>query len=251
MAYWASAFEFAWRETKRFTPIKSVPSILAAGLLAWFQGASTMKQWARISCVLLGSYVLLAMIEFLYNLVVVAPAKLYGAVNAEKERLVRELNELLNPKLEILFEAKYPYDDKRRAGPTQIADYRLFRVGVRNSGLKTVAALKVQISDVKPRPEGLFIPVLLPAMHDRADVKMTELHPNKEPWYFDVVDQLVDGTIRIVHTVQAVEQVIPPDQYIVTIDASGRDVPSVSKRFVVSVPTPRQGNQDLQFSPVE
>jgi hypothetical protein len=162
-----------------------------------------------------------------------------GRLKAEQER-----------KLEILFEPKYPYDDRRMAGSTQSEDYRLFRVGVRNIGINTVASPKVQISDVTPRPAGLFTPVPLAAMHDRPDLKTTELDPNKD-WYWDVVDQLADGTIRIVHTVQGGKQAIPADRYIVTIDASGRDVPGTSRRFAISVPTPRQGNQDLQFTPVE
>jgi hypothetical protein len=147
MVYWTTVAKFAWRETKLFTPIKALPSIVAAGYRAWGQGVSTIGQWAGISGVLVAVYVLLGVIEFLYKMFLVAPLKLYGEMKAENERLGKKLKELLNPKLEILFEPRYPYDDQRSPGPAQSQSYRLFRVGVWNIGSKTVTALKVQISD--------------------------------------------------------------------------------------------------------
>jgi hypothetical protein len=177
--------------------------------------------------------------EFLWRMFLVAPRKLYTEAKAEEERL----RELLNPKLEIFFEPQYPCDDRR-------VEYRVIRVAVRNIGVRTVAALKVQVSDVTPRPAGLFTPLPLAAIHDRPNSKKTELDPN-EHWCWDVADQLTDGTIRIVHTVDGEKQAIPPGCYTVTIRASGRDVPGTSRRFAISVPVPRQGNQDLLFTPVE
>ena len=96
MVYWATAARFARRETKLFTPIKALPSIVAAGYLAWHYGASTTGQWARISFVLCGSYALLAVMEFLWRMFLVAPRKLYTEAKAEEERL-RELFFLAHP----------------------------------------------------------------------------------------------------------------------------------------------------------
>jgi hypothetical protein len=251
MGYWGTVAKSAWHETRLFTPIKAVPSIIFAGYQAWYREASTISQWAGISCALFMVYVLLAVIEFFLKLLVVAPMRVHREAQAENEQLRKELKDLLKPSLEILFEPNYPYDDQRRRGPTQNEDYRLFRIGVRNNGIKTVTGLKVQISDVKPRPERLFTPLLLPAMHDRPNQTVTELNPNDAPWYFDVVDQRANGEICIAHTVQGIERLISPRKYILTINASGCDVPAKSRQFVISVPTPRQGNQDLQFTPLD
>lgn len=171
--------------------------------------------------------------------------------NAESGRLKHELEELRAPKLEICFGTQYPYGEQRVPGPDKSGEpYRIFRIGVRTCGNKTVDDPRVFISVVAPRPDTLFPPLFLQAMHDRPDKKTNELHPIDEPWYFDVVDQLANGAIRIPHTITGIPQNIPPDGYAVKIVASGRDVPSTERWFLISVPTPRQGNQDLQFTPL-
>ena len=168
----------------------------------------------------------------------------FGAWRAERKKT--------EPALQICFEQQYPYIDDKPRGPdgTKVS-YKLFRVGVRNIGAKTVDALEVKIPKTEPLPPELFPPFRLRAMHDRPErAKKTVLHPVDEPWYFDVVDQLSDGRVGIPHT-EAVGKVMPSGKYTVTITASGRDVPTATRQFVVSVPTPRQGNLDLQFAPVE
>jgi hypothetical protein len=247
MGYWAKVASRAWHETKVFTLLNAFPSILAGLYLARREGGMAMNRWIETSTVLVGCYLAMVVLKFFCNLLFKVPLKLYEETKAEVERL----KDQLEPKLEILFDQGFPYDDKRTPGPTGSGDYyRLFRVGVRNIWSKTVSDLKVVISDIEPRPMTLFPPLHLQAMHDRPDRKTTELHPGADPWCFDVVDQFANGVTRIAPTVTSGE-VMSPGTYTLKITASGRDVPSAVKRFVVSVPTPQQENRDLQFTPVD
>jgi hypothetical protein len=178
-----------------------------------------------------------------------APVQLDRASKDRIKSLTSELRQLKSECMEILFEPTFPYDDRRVPGPSQPTHYRLFRVGIHNLSSKTIDDPEVVVFSITPRPTNMFPPLPLPAMHDRPQQKATRLNRN-DLRYFDVVDQLADGKCRIVQTVPGAGNDLPTGQYTITITASGRDVPSTSRQFSISVPPPRMGNQDLQFSPI-
>lgn len=212
-----------------------------------------MRQVIITVCTVIGGYLLLYVLEFAWKLLFCAPVALdrerAEEIARQREEIVK-LQAQLEPKLEILFEPRYPYQDDRSAKPG-VPPYRLFRIGVRAIGIRTVGDIKVVIEDIDPRPEYLFTPLLMQAIHDRSDSKTTELHPSDEPWYWDVVEQRADGSIHLVHTTGDQRGDLPEGKYKVKIRAAGRDVPSGPRWFVISLPTPRQGKQDLQFAPAE
>jgi len=240
MAYWTTAFRSAWRETKLWAPIKAVPSLLAAGISAYWQGVSDVRQWIWPPCILLGTYIVLYLFELLGRVFVTEPMRLYQ----KNERLEAELSEIRQPKLEILFEPRDPYVAE---SPDE---YKLFRVGARVIGARTVDDVKAQVICIDPRPTNLFPPLFLQAMHDRPERKLTVLHPYDE-WFFDVADQWVDGSIHVVHTVSGVSLEIPRGRYILNVAVSGRDVPRVSMQFVLWTPETTQKCGDLQFEPMK
>lgn len=177
----------------------------------------------------------------------VSPRRVYDEAQTRAERLGAELRQLREPGMEILFEARNPY--VHHSSSSIVERYQLYRVGVRSTGARTVDDLRVEVTDVVPRPAAIFPPLLLQAMHDRPGQKRTEFHPGDHPWYFDVVDQDANGVTRILHVVGGVGYEVPPGTYSIEITASGRDVPSASKWFDISVPSAIRMNQGLRFTP--
>ncbi len=239
MGYWSEAYKLA--RSSLWKPLRPIPSIAALAYVAIREGRRALERWQEASVALLVVYVVVAIVEFLWRLLIIAPPKIYTP-----------LKEQLEPKLEILFELKYPYIDQRIPEATESGEpSKLFRVGVRVVGGRTVEGIRVKLWEIDPRPRTLFPPLLLQAMHDRPGRITTALNPGHEPWYFDVVEQHANGAIYIVETVPGTGGEIPPKEYRVRITASGRDVPTASKWFFIWVPAPRQGNQDLQFTPAD
>jgi hypothetical protein len=253
MGYWRKAVRFSWPEVGRYDLWRTVRAAFTTAVLAYlFESSHSFRKVPVYLAVFCGVYLAFAALEFPYNLLAKAPPRLYNEATAEAERLKRELEEQLRPKLEILFQPEFPYIDQRVPEPTGEAPiYKLFRVGVRVVGGRTVDGLTVVISEIRPRKRLLSPPLPLPGVHDRPERKTTELHPGSQPWYFDVVEQQAHGPIRLMHIVSGIAHEIRPEKCAVEITASGRDVPSASRWFIISVPTPRQGNQDLQFTPTD
>jgi hypothetical protein len=247
MGYWATVAKRAWRETTFFNVLRALPSAIAGIVLALRQGGSAINQAALATIILALTFLLLVVLEFLWRMLWASPPKIYAQSQAEVGRLSKQLLEIQEPKLEILFEPRHPclQELPRGAGIT-----KLFRVGVRNAGSKTVIDLNAAISGILPCPTMLFPPLPLQAMHDRPDRKTTEVHPSQTV-YFDVVGQFVDGSIYLLHTVSGLGHVLPPSSYTVNITAFGRDIPSTSRRFAIFLPTPRLGLQDLLFKPLD
>lgn len=83
MGYWRIVLGYARRGTKAFTPVRAIPSILASLYFVPRDDLGAMSRWVEASVVLLGSYLVLWVIEFLYHLFVVAPRKIYDKTAAE------------------------------------------------------------------------------------------------------------------------------------------------------------------------
>jgi len=209
-------------------------------------GDETIVKVLSAAFTAVGVYFLLYIVELGYRLLILAPKEIFGKEHKELEHranLIRELEDARKPRLKIVFERRFPYEDKRET-------YKLFRVGIDVCRSLTVDDPTVEIADIEPRPLHLFPPFPLGHMHGKGE-KLAALHPGREPQSYDVVQQLADGTVQLVHGISSAGHNLPPGDYKVVIVASGRDSRAEPKRFKISVPDPVPGQLSLGFWPIE
>ena len=74
LPYWARARAFARANTKTFSPWKALPTVLAAGARWYFWSRTTVIETLQIIAAAVSTYLLCYLVDFLWKLMVVAPA---------------------------------------------------------------------------------------------------------------------------------------------------------------------------------
>lgn len=96
MSYWKRARSWAWEHTETYSVKKAIPPLLAAVGQHWIFHLHPRNETSVIAATVLGGYVLLCALEFLWKLLVSAPVALYseqGDKIAERERTIQALSE--------------------------------------------------------------------------------------------------------------------------------------------------------------
>ena len=142
----------------------------------------------------------------------------------------------LRPRLHIVFG---PYTACRHGFMTTDGPATLFRIGLINTGGKTIE--NVQVSLVQISPQGItFGPIKLQFMNQRQLDAVYSLHPGKNPSLFaDIIQDVFDGStstrvFALPYAVTEVPNILRGDDYCLTILAEGQDVHSVQKEFLIS-----------------
>lgn len=97
MSYWAEARSWAKSNTKTFTPHKAIPSVLAT-IVQW--GVFDLQPMTRALVTvgtLVGSYVLLYALEFIWRLLIEAPAAIHASGQLELANLYDKVSALEQP----------------------------------------------------------------------------------------------------------------------------------------------------------
>lgn len=111
----------------------------------------------------------------------------------------------------------------------------LFRVGLRARGPKTVDDVHVELASVRP-PIISMVPFPLKLAHGQS--QPLTLHPGRHPGQFIEVASKADGSeepITIQHHEAPIDLPPGPDDYHLTLVATGRDVPAAERTFVLSI----------------
>jgi hypothetical protein len=112
-----------------------------------------------------------------------------------------------------------------------------YRVDVFNSAqAKSVSDVEVKLVNITPNVPNLRLPLNLPLMHDRSQPPQTSFQLNPQDHkYFDLVLNRSDLVgIFVSHTVSGVQNHIPSGDYVITVQATGNDVPIELREFRVS-----------------
>src|SRR5258708_5732023 len=98
MSYWAEARSLAKKNTKTFTPHKAIPSALAT--IAQWRGFHLQPMTRALVTVgtLVGAYVLLYALEFIWRLLIEAPVAIHGKNQLELVCLREKVSALEQPK---------------------------------------------------------------------------------------------------------------------------------------------------------
>lgn len=146
------------------------------------------------------------------------------------------LRKQLSPKIDLVFgndpACRHIFQNNKGDFST------LFRVGLINSGGKTIDNIRVSLEQIEP--EGItYGPIPLRFMHEKESQGEFRLHPSKRPSLFvDVIqDVFISSTGRMLNFPYAVKGVpnnFPLGTYCLTLVAEGRDVPPTRRNFQVS-----------------
>lgn len=174
----------------------------------------------------------------------------------EKDRRIEELQEQLAPKLRIVFE---PNEHRHRISEDTI----LYRIGVKNTGTRTISRVSVRVKDIH---ESLFSLLFLlhgkgegelppPDLSYLRDVPLKLKHDRSQPpkqefsldggqhQDIDVLQKQKNSPqIEICHAID-LNRIIKAGPYTITIVVYGQDIPPVERTFDIS--TDWHGN--LQF----
>ena len=162
----------------------------------------------------------------------VAQFKAFNKLRLKKEALV----ELLTPKLVLEFK----HGDKRlhESGSYENIDpeyqgrwekYERYSVRVTNTGTQSIEAVRVEITDVEDRPAGMD------ALPFRLQTRDNAEHCNPgESIYAYVADFDTSNSGKIT-LYNPTHTKIPASRYILAVQATGKDVPAVTKKFSIHV----------------
>lgn len=147
-----------------------------------------------------------------------------------------DLHRQLSPKIEMVFGA---FPACRHVFLFDGKPCTLFRVGLLNSGGKTIENIRVSLEQIDP--QGItFGPIRLLFMNQRQPDEEFRFHPGQNPSLFvDVIQHVRIGEPQeekfvLPYAVGGVPNVLQPANYRLTLLAEGQDTPSVRKTFRVS-----------------
>jgi len=151
---------------------------------------------------------------------------------------IRELEEWLQPKLEIAFGEGGSFEQVNDFGDGSLQ--RLYRVMVTNLGGTTIQNVRVQLERIEMY-DNPFLPVELHQMHDNEAPfsRSFSLNPGQKQ-YIDVVSKLegegcTDAEITLWYAVQSIPNKIPRGAYKLALVATGDNVQPCHEEFNVSV----------------
>jgi hypothetical protein len=169
----------------------------------------------------------------------------YHELRSENVAVQRRLRNATNRMLEIVFGQGNPYEqlDDIVDSHGNRAHLRVYRIGVRNVGGRTISRVHVTLEHLEPA-RNIRVPLPLCIMHSRAVDGVLPSHTPLDQGqigYFDVVIKDEWGNIPghpiiIQHTVSGTANRLPPDvPYIFTLLAHGEGAEPARAQFQVSV----------------
>ena len=90
-AYWQRARTWAWRRTEIYSLWKALPPLVAALAQHWIFDLHPMRETLVIAATVLGGYVFLSGLEFLWNMLVSAPV----ALDSERQQVIGERDQTI------------------------------------------------------------------------------------------------------------------------------------------------------------
>jgi hypothetical protein len=113
----------------------------------------------------------------------------------------------------------------------------LYYFDVENSGSETLEHVSVRLKHISPEVKDMnWLPVPLHIKHDNKEPHSTEFSLNpKEKKQIDIVEMtnIASGVIQVKHIVQDISQAIPIGRYVLTIEATAKNVLPAEARFQI------------------
>jgi hypothetical protein len=91
LAYWQRARTWAWRRTEIYSLWKALPPLVAALAQRWIFDLHPMSETLVIAATVLGGYVFLYALEFLWKMLVSAPV----ALDSERQQVIGERDQTI------------------------------------------------------------------------------------------------------------------------------------------------------------
>ena len=113
MAYWPEAKRWATSRSKTFGPWKAITGVLSA-LVQFFYGRAPLRQTIFIIGTGVGVYLLCYCVDFLWKLLILAPAQIYDG-QSEVVNSLRDTSNAEIKRLETALTRKHPADEDKLA----------------------------------------------------------------------------------------------------------------------------------------
>jgi len=231
-SYSRKLVEYALHQTREHNKVELIATTIVTVAAAFIGGISWGSVASGIGAAVV-TFVAMLIVIFGVNLAF-APRALYLAKESEIAELKTErdeLEEILQPKFEILFDTAFPpeYPFTERTG-----DYMIHRIGIKNIGGRTVYGVMVKMDGFTSGH--VYNGLSLRAMHAQ-HLMAFSLDPSEE-MYIDVVKTTLDAK-QVVMLCQSIfekrQTIVYEGSYHLTFRVTGSDAKSSDRKAILDV----------------